>query len=164
MNSDWKQQFDIGTYLTMKCWSSYGLSVRNNAKCWAKLAAAGWQDSTGTVQCDFDFPVEPGEGCDGSGCGGGGRGVPMQLTNRLHTLPSILIQTTKSKRTHTAGKFSIGLMGLGKNMLCKLAKSDFCLALLQVLKCFVFVPDQKFIHILWQSQTFRARKKDGLIQ
>ena len=25
-----------------------------------------------------------------------------------------------------------------------------------------FVPDQKFIYILWQSQTFCARKKDGL--
>ena len=25
-----------------------------------------------------------------------------------------------------------------------------------------FVPDQKFIHILWQSQTFCARQKDDL--
>ena len=43
-----------------------------------------------------------------------------------------------------------------------------CLVLLQVPKCFglvqFFVPDQKFIHILWQSQTFCARQKDDLHQ
>ena len=35
-----------------------------------------------------------------------------------------------------------------------------CLVLLQVPK--FFVPDQKFIYILWQSQTFCARQKDDL--
>ena len=44
--------------------------------------------------------------------------------------------------------------------------SDLCLVLLQVqnVLCWskFFMLDQKFIYILWQSQTFCARQKDDL--
>ena len=70
-------------------------------------------------------------------------------------------------------KFAVAALPLFLSCVCICFDGNFCYVLCSHALSFyrsqnflgwskVFVPDQKFIYILWQSQTFFARKKDDL--